>query len=796
MATGAESLQLFNQLVALGNSLFLSDEDFVTINGVTKPTLKKIYAEFLASIGTYTTVAAGLAATSGTGTNNRFFSVPGTGEVFETRYRNDAGVAVEISSLLSWLADALTINRGKAYPLRAMNRGGTTSPANAVMNRFLLNCEVLGADLTKYYLISLQKNGAPLGGSYEFGWILYEADIATYTTTGAVTQIHTYTNPAPNIDRAGGVQTVIVTPDLRPDIRFKIVVDASALPAPGTPIDSNSVGAGGRSWIVDPSRYAAPPVIKDDSLSINKGKNYPLRQMTQGGVTAAVHPVLNSFLLNCEVLGADPAKYYQIAFQKNGAPLFGDYTYGWIIYEADRSTFADVREVVTIHNYSDPAPDIDRAGGIQTLVVTPKNRPEMRIKLTVDAASLPPLGTAIDANSTGARAKTWIVDTSRYTYSNASATTKQLQAGRMWVEGSTATNLFSFIWSHGASQMYRVTWGPNQINQLFNFVAQDIAPLSNISTAAWTPLQGGGTDWLPPLVVEALNDGDGAEVAYTGGGHPSEGVTPGLPTARMINFKSSINGQEMGEGQAYSGPADVAIFTWQVEIFGFNTVTLSRYVVRQYFTLHVRAGAVEALCEVLALEDIKIRIDNGPQMGVYGAYPDWVHYIGDNRGPLLASDPAAVAAQSKTDAPNVFALVCRHPTNGFCASWLDRNYEAGDGRYVSPTLPFARKNTGSWKFYQAVISGVHTTFLAGQGYRWRGGYAWAPNDIAVGDVNCGFQYTKGGKPWLVWALNAAGAGQANPVPSIAGRSVAGVVVGPRGLDVSSTAYAFGNAEIT
>lgn len=104
MTTGAESLQLFNQLVALGNSLFLSDEDFVTINGVTKPTLKKIYAEFLASINTYPTVAEGLTKTNGTGTDNRFFSVPGTGQTFETRYRNDGGVAVDVGKLLSSVA--------------------------------------------------------------------------------------------------------------------------------------------------------------------------------------------------------------------------------------------------------------------------------------------------------------------------------------------------------------------------------------------------------------------------------------------------------------------------------------------------------------------------------------------------------------------------------------------------------------------------------------------------------------------------------------------------------------------
>ncbi|MCS4063729.1 SGNH/GDSL hydrolase family protein [Pseudomonas putida] len=99
--TGAESLQLFMELVANGNELFLSDEDFVVINGVTKPTLKKIYAEFLASIGSYPTVADGIANTSGTGTNNRFFTVPESGDTAERRYRNDAGVAVLVNRISS-----------------------------------------------------------------------------------------------------------------------------------------------------------------------------------------------------------------------------------------------------------------------------------------------------------------------------------------------------------------------------------------------------------------------------------------------------------------------------------------------------------------------------------------------------------------------------------------------------------------------------------------------------------------------------------------------------------------------
>lgn len=950
--SGATDNQLFHGLVTTANALFLSDADFVTINGITKPTLKKIYAEFLASIGTYTTVAEGLTKTNGTGTNNRFFTVPGTGDVFETRYRNDAGVAVEISSLLSWLADALTINRGKAYPLRQMNRGGVTSPANAVMNRFLLNCEVLGADATKYYMIAFQKNGAALAGSYEFGWILYEADIATYATTGAVTQIHHYSNVAPNIDRAGGVQTLLVTPELRPDLRFKIVVDASALPASGTAIDSSSGGTNGRSWIVDPSRYSAPPVIRDDSLSINRGKALPLKQMNRGGITSPANAVMNRFLLgakvegaepgkyylitlqkngapltgdyefgwilyeadaatyettgaivqihsqadpapainrsgglqtvfvrprlrpairfeitldaaalpaagtpidsnstgspgrgwivdpscyvetafvkensltinkgkslplrqmnrggiisiantvmdslllDCEIIGADPSKYYQIAFQKNGAPLSGSYEFGWIFYEADPVTFASTGAVVAIHTHVDPAPVIDRAGGVQTVLVTPRARPNMRFKITLDAAALPPAGTAVDSNSaTATPGRSWIVDPSRYTAPP--FVPRQLQAGSMWVDGGTTANDFDFVWSHGADQMFMLKMGPNQINQLFNFKGWYISPLAPLDSAVWQILSGSDTDWFPPMVVEAVNNGDGGAPQFTGGGHWNEVVLE-LPTARMVNFKASINGQEMAPGQVYSGPADVATFSWQCELQAFNTMTLNRYVMRQHFVAHVTAGSIEVIYETEALEAVTVRTEHGPQMGVYNAFPDWVHYVGDNRGMMLADDPRTVAAQSKTAAPEVFAVVCGHATRGFCASWLDRNYEAGDGRYVLPNSPFARRNAGGWKFYQAVISGVPTTFQAGEGYKWRGGYAFAPRDIVQGDVNCAFRYMKGAKPHLVWAFNAAGNGRVNPVPSIATKKVGAAVVGARGLDVSATGYAFGNAEI-
>jgi hypothetical protein len=125
--SGASDLQLFEQLVLSANQLFLSDGDYVVINGVTKPTLKKIYAEFLSSLHAYPTIAQGLLETSGTGTSNRFFTVPGTGADYEIRYRNDAGTAVEVgryssaerveglNSYVEWIAGSQPIMVPQLY---------------------------------------------------------------------------------------------------------------------------------------------------------------------------------------------------------------------------------------------------------------------------------------------------------------------------------------------------------------------------------------------------------------------------------------------------------------------------------------------------------------------------------------------------------------------------------------------------------------------------------------------------------------------------------------------------------
>lgn len=153
--SGADDLLLFEQLVNNANALFLSEEDFVVINGVTKPTLKKIYADFTASTGTFPTVEEGLRETNGSGTNNRFFTVPASGLAYEIRYRNDGGGAVEVGRVSS--AEALD-----SFGLRLDGAEEELSPvAQAIQpDKYLTDDLAIFIDAANQVFGSVGKNAA------------------------------------------------------------------------------------------------------------------------------------------------------------------------------------------------------------------------------------------------------------------------------------------------------------------------------------------------------------------------------------------------------------------------------------------------------------------------------------------------------------------------------------------------------------------------------------------------------------------------------------------------------------
>lgn len=749
MASGAESLQLFNQLVASANSLFLSDEDFVIINGATVPTLKKIYAEFLASLGVYPTVADGLANTSGTGTNNRFFSVPATGDKAETRYRNDAGVAVEINSILSFLTNALTINRGKAFPLRSMTRGGITSSASTVLNNLILDVKVIGDTSLidgKYFRIAYFQNEATIGGDSDQGMVIEQFDSSTYSTTGTATVINNYTDAPAAISRTGGVQTFVMTPPGAPLLRFVITIDAAYLPAAGTPINALTSATPAYSWIIDPSCYIRVAGM-GNSIMVNQARVYPAKAATRNNITSGPDSVgfhLNA-LLDVKVINARPGYYYKIAYFKNGASVSGSYRDGWTIYEIAVAGFETSDNPVTeVLRHTEYAPDIQRTG-IQTVKLDCPRYPSLKFYFVLDSEKLPPLGTPLYTQRTFDGGYSWVIDPSKYTYQETGSGGTSDVSGAYWtVSGSQV----SVAWRSG-SMMYRLAFGPSGFNELPNITSLSRAAGTDPKSAAWTVISNSATDWLPPIIVAADANGDpGATAIYTGGNHGSDGSAGGNKTARNILYRIMADGQPItADGEGWAENVSVLVVN---EVMAYNTLVSGRYVLREAFNVQIRAGAFEMTCDRSALEALTVEGDNGPQTVTTGFQGTQLFYGGTNTA-RVAFDPT-VSSGTKAAAPNAWALVFQDPANGQLTTWMDREYGVGNGSNVASNRAYVRLGGATnTKAYHAAVAGTPLQLPAGQSYKWRGGYALQAPGLQPAGVDSFFNHYRGGRQVMAYA---------------------------------------------
>lgn len=728
MATGAESLQLFNQLVASANSLFLSDEDFVTINGITKPTLKKIYAEFLASVGVYATVAEGLANTNGTGTNNRFFSVPATGDKAETRYRNDAGTAVEINSILSFLADALTVNRGKAFPLKAMTRAGGVSSANDVLNRLVLSVRVVGDAQYiqgRYFRVAYFQNGANIGGNTGNGIVLEECDAATYATTGTAVTIHNYTDGDPGINRAGGVQTFSVVPAKRPKLRFIITIDAAALPASGTPVNALTSPFGGFSWIIEQSGYLAIQGM-GDSISINRYRVFPQKASARNNATSAEPSLFMACILDMQVNGARPGKLYRAAYFKNGTQSLGGPPDGWIFEEFDALNYETAANAsLTVVNYTDAAPTITRSG-IQTVVINSPVVAGLSFRVTLDTSLFPAYGTPIASNLSFQDGYSYIIDPQRYIVATAASTsTLPVQ----WSLDNSGN--LPLAWASKDS-CYRARFGLLGVNQVPNVLSTSWAPGADLSNAVWVVLNTTASDYLPPIQVGAQQNGDGGAIAFTGGAHGSNGDATGNPTARNVLYQAFADGQPILPGT--SGRAACVTIYVVNELMGYNTKTLGRYILRQSFVIDVTPSGIVVTADITALEPISVMTDYGLQGITYGYQGTQLVLGGQNTERVPFVNGAQSQSGPKSAYPNAWAVVFQEPTHGQMALWMDKSYADGDGKYVDPAGVLIR-GEATTKWYLGVvlpaISGtpVGHDFATGAGYKYRAGLSWQSNGM-------------------------------------------------------------------
>ena len=642
------------------------------------------------------------------------------------------------------LPASLVLDQGKQYPNRVMTRNAVTSGSNSFLLEAILKVRVENAEPGFYYGIRYFKNGTTLVSGVPDGWIIEKQAIADYETSESKTDVITLgTTSVANIVRDKGIQTIVLESSIEPGLRFYITLDPSKFPAYGTFVKMNFPTDPGYSWIIDPSCYEIN-TTRANSLTINGGKQYPNRVMTRNAVTSGS----NSFLLDCvldvKVKGAREGFYYGIRYFKNGTTALPGPADGWTIEEQSIASYGTTFDADRVITYTDPAPDIPR-GGIQTVRLVSPRVAGMEFLITLDTDKLPAYETYISMLNEGKTGRSWIIDPSCYEYENAYNTVSDTLS-----YSSDSVGNMSLIWQSG-SYLYRLRFGPNGYNNLPNIEGIDRAPLGDRSSAAWVQINTAGTDWLPPMVVQAVNNGDGKGSIYTGGNHGADGGAGGGNTARNILYRIYADGQPMQMGSNFNGDAKKISAVIVNELMAYNTTGTidpvnfpARYVLRQTFSVDIYPGSMEVRTEVRAYEDIVVKTDNGPQMVTVG-FQESLLYVGGQYENRLAFD-ATTNSGSFASYPDCWALVLQNSTNGQQVSWMDRKYEAGDGRYIGGTAAAIRGGGATnTKFYHAVVASYSHNMAAGQTYKWRGGYAWQAPDLEGSDFDSLIVFHKGGE---------------------------------------------------
>lgn len=653
-------------------------------------------------------------------TSGQYFSVPADdSQESLILYRNSSGTGVEIKRYPSSLFDSLTANRGKNYPLRPMVRDGIMSDPSPVWNALVHDASVLNAQPGKLYQLSYYQNGAVIGTA-GYGWVIREFDEATYATAAGKGRFIVNYNDALQmpVDRSLGIQQIRLQGT--DGIEVRLVVDPAALPEDGTPINSNTFPSHQAwSWVIDPVLYVK--------------SNRPVLPLRRNGVRSSGNDFLDKALVDFHVIGARPGKVYGIRYFKNGTPLLSGPSDGWVIEEQDASNYALSGDASVVLNYTDPAPDIPR-NGIQSFMVQSPAVMGLSFAITLDTDKLPPYETPVRMNGPTWPGYSWAVDPSNYTYAPDGRSIPECTDHRLqWRTTADKRVVLTF---QSSTHLYRVTIGPNGRNGLPNIISIEHA---SSWTGSFSMLWQGVTDWIPPVIIMAVNDGvllpNGR--IFTGGNHGSDGSGGGDSTAVNVLWDCVVDGSPMPwvEAAGYASQIDMRIVN---DVMAANTVITEppRYVIRENFRLIATKAGIGLCARRTANEDIELLLDYGIQATTSGFQSEMVYIGGVDTSWIPYS--AATNSGIKAVSPLAWAVALRS-ASGQLVLWQDREYEAGDARYINDDAPIIRGGGSTHKVYGGIagkaVLGAVATIEAGNGWAWRGGWSIQAPDLSPDGID-------------------------------------------------------------
>lgn len=321
--------------------------------------------------------------------------------------------------------DSIMMNKGKDFPLSSVQLEEQV-PVNisTVVKDAILDAKIFGAESDKYYRLTFIANGHVSADVQRFGVSIEER----FRNTGAVSKIifsyNDETDPGnylnarykkgPNsIDKItvkNGKYVAIITVD-------RSVISVSSSP---TFLNLNSGIGRSPSAIIDTVNYSYTSII-ENSLTINRGKDYPLKSVKlEDRLAEPIQDIVQEAVLDAKVFGALIGKYYRLSFIANGYLSNGKIRYGISVEERNISDGAFVRFIFV---YNDDA----RAGneqnanlqqlssGIDTIMV---DNGEIAMSVTVDRSKIASSETPefLNLSAGPGLSRTAIIDPSNYSF--------------------------------------------------------------------------------------------------------------------------------------------------------------------------------------------------------------------------------------------------------------------------------------------------------------------------------------------------------------------------------------------
>ena len=277
-------------------------------------------------------------------------------------------------------------------------------------------------------------------------------------------------------------------------------------------------------------------------------------------------------------------------------------------------------------------------------------------------------------------------------------------------------------------------FGVNNLMQIakINLITTKNPTVSTDFSLGRINLSNSHTDWISPIVVEAINNITGDALSnsdYTGGCHGYTGGT-GTGTARTQNFNVFLDGYIPKEQVVLKG--DKVVLKVRNNIQAWNTKKndgTGREVIQEIVTYTVTPGNIDVEVEIRALEKIKISTYYGMQVYFMNFWNNRIFYKGNgvNTSSALTVDTYSPTKSKKQI--NEFWL-CNSDNNHWLSASVLNNYGIGNHAYISDDDYQVRAMPKIKKAYHNLITSNNPVVLdISESIAWRGRYKLWYNQI-------------------------------------------------------------------